>query len=115
VRWTSPLVHETLPVTGPVETLQHPIRHTPYRSLDDHLARMDRYARLGARMLHAAGRKASLYDRTVRPAWRFFRAWILQGGILEGRVGLTLCRLDARSALLKYRYLQELDRGGAAG
>jgi glycosyltransferase involved in cell wall biosynthesis len=114
-RWSSPLVHETLAIDGPVETLRSAIRHTPYRSLDDHLARMDRYARLGANMLHAAGRRASWYDRTVRPAWRFVRAWIFRGGILEGRVGWTLSRLDARSASLKYRYLHQLDRGGAAG
>ena len=112
VRWTAPLLHETLLVTGPVGTLASTIRHTPYRSVEDHVARLDRYARLGARMLHARGRHASVFDRYGRPAWRFFRAWILRRGILGGRVGWTLCRMDARSAFLKYRYLHQLDRDG---
>lgn len=110
-RWTGPLIHEDLQLDGPVGTLRSTIRHTPYRNLDDHLSRLDRYARLGARQMHDRGRRATVFDRYGRPAWRFFRAWILKAGLLGGRTGFALCRLDARSAFLKYRYLHQLERG----
>lgn len=111
LRWTTRPVHETLTVTGPVGTLSGALLHTPYRSLDDHVARMDRYARLGAQALHAEGRRAGIADRYLRPAWRWLRTAVFRGGLLDGSTGWTLARLDARATYLKYRYLHELGRG----
>ena len=56
-RWVGYEVHEKIAVDGAVGTLRAPLEHYAYRNLDDHLARLDRYAGLMAAQMHAAGRK----------------------------------------------------------
>ena len=46
-RWVGYEVHEKIAVDGPVGTLRQPLEHYAYRSLDDHLAKLDRYAKRG--------------------------------------------------------------------
>jgi hypothetical protein len=46
----------------------------------------------------------------MRPAGRFFRAYVLQGGCLDGRFGLATSMLGAYTAFLKYVHLWALER-----
>jgi hypothetical protein len=66
-RWVGYEVHEKIAVDGPVGSLRHPLEHYAYRSLDDQLAKLDRYARLMATQMHAAGRRG----RTSRSSSNF--------------------------------------------
>jgi hypothetical protein len=43
----------------------------------------------------------------VRPPWRFFRAYILRRGFLDGWQGYYIARLSAFSTLTKYAMLLE--------
>ena len=66
-RWVGYEVHEKIAVDGRVGRLRAPLEHHAYRSLDDHLARVDRYARLMADEMYRAGRRGSLAAVFVAP------------------------------------------------
>ena len=101
-------VHERLEDFGSPGTLKGTVLHNPYRDLTHHLTKMNKYARWGAQELHARGRRATILDLAVRPAWRFVRDYIFYGSFLDGRYGFATSTLTAYSAFLKYAFLYEL-------
>ena len=84
--------------------------HHPYRDLADHLATIDRYTTIAAAGLHAEGRRARLHDLVLRPAWRFFRFYVLERGFLAGWRGLALAALAAHYVRMKWLKLWLLGR-----
>lgn len=107
-------VHEKLEPVSDTGTLAGEIDHDPYRDLSHHMAKMDRYARWGAEQLWRAGRRASVFDLVLRPAWRFVKAYLFGLSFLDGRFGLVTSLLGAQTAFLKYAHLWAMERGGGA-
>jgi len=101
-------VHERLEGISSTGTLRGTVLHTPYQDLSHHLTKMIKYARWGALDLHARGRRATVVDLAVRPAWRFLRDYLFYASFLDGRYGFTTSTLTAYSAFLKYAFLYEL-------
>lgn len=110
MRFTDRKVHEVLHASGVIGTLAGSLLHDPYRDRAHYLEKMERYARWGAEALHARGRRSSIVDRTLRPLWRLFRAFILHGGYRDGAMGWDLSRLEARGVRRKYQLLAELEK-----
>jgi hypothetical protein len=48
------------------------------------------------------GQSAGVADLTIRPAWRFFRAYVLRRGFLDGWQGFYIASLTAFSTLTRY-------------
>lgn len=115
LRYDASKVHEVLIAPPSVGALTATVHHEPYRDLSHHLAKMDRYARWGAEELYAAGRRATAFDLIGRPLWRFLKAWLLNGSILDGRFGLVTSLLGAQTAFLKYAHLWALERERSRG
>lgn len=113
-RYDTALVHEQLLAPAPHGELRAALWHEPYRDLSHHLAKMDQYARWGAEALYAKGRRAGPIDLTVRPLWRFVKAYFLTGHCLDGRFGLVTSLLGAQTAFLKYAHLWALERERSA-
>ena len=82
-------VHEAASVDGPVRTLAGDLLHFPYRSLEQQLAKTQRYARMMAEHDFKRGRRASLVGLVLSPAWRFWRGYVLRAGFLDGPHGLV--------------------------
>ena len=104
-------VHEEVVVDGPVGRLRTPLEHYSYRSVEEYVTRMDRYARLAARELAKAGRRPVPGELIWRPVLSFFHLYVLRRGFLEGATGYTLAVLMSKYKYLKYQYLRELARG----
>ncbi len=102
-------VHEALRVNGPVARLSTEILHSTYRSAEDQYRRIDTYARLAAGDLAANGKRAGVVNLWLRPAWRWFTELFLQGGIIDGRLGVTMANRSAYGLHLRYRYLRRLN------
>ncbi len=102
-------VHEALKVNGSVERLRTEILHSSFRSADDQYARIRTYARLAAQDLAAQGKRAGVANLWLRPAWRWFADLILQGGIVDGSLGVTMANRSAYGVHLRYRYLREMN------
>jgi glycosyltransferase involved in cell wall biosynthesis len=107
-RFQQSTVHEILEKVVDLGTLRNPLEHCPYRDLGHQVEKMARYARWGAQDLAVRKRRVGVADLTFRPAWRFFREYVVCGGWRNGRAGLLLALLSACSALLKYAHLQEI-------
>jgi glycosyltransferase involved in cell wall biosynthesis len=101
-------VHESVAVTGQVGTLQHPMLHYTYNSINDFVLRMDRYSTLAARELLRRGKRPCLGELVWRPFLTFLKLYVLQRGFLEGRDGYTLAFLYSTYNFLKYYKFREL-------
>lgn len=109
-RWVGHQVHERIAVDGAVVDLQAHLEHYAYRSLDDHLQRLDRYARLIAEELHRAGQSCGLPTVILHPLWRFLRGMLVKGGILDGWRGWLFHSVEAGYVHRKYLRLWALSR-----
>lgn len=109
--WTASEVHEHACVKGRVGRLSGRLLHYSYRSLSDHEARMERFAALMARRLHANGRSGSIAQIVINPAWRFVRGYLLRLGFLDGWRGLVFALVETSYVRRKYSKLYLLSRG----
>ncbi len=110
LRYRLQRVHEGLDHDGPVVDLAGRLDHNSYRDLIHQLNKVTKYSAWGADDLYAKGKRAGFSHLVVRPAWRFFRCYVLQGAWLEGRRGLVLSGVHAWSAFAKYAALWDLQR-----
>jgi len=95
-----------------IGALTNELDHTPYRDLSHHLEKIVLYGRMGAAELAAKGRRASFSDVTLRPAFRFWRDYVLHGSILDGRLGVIHAGMSAASVFFKYAFLWERQQRG---
>ena len=110
-RWGGRDPHDRVALEGAPGALRGKLLHHPYRSLEDHLATIDRYTTTLANGLAQDGRRARLVDLALRPPARFLRSYLLQAGFLDGWRGLLLASLAAHYVRLKYAKLWLLTRG----
>jgi glycosyltransferase involved in cell wall biosynthesis len=108
--WTGRYVHEGVTVRGPIGRLRGELQHYAYRDIAEHLETIDRYTTLAAKQMFEEGRRATSLDLVLQPAFAFFRNYILKRGFLDGSVGLTISRMNARYVGLKFEKLRDLRR-----
>jgi len=101
--------HEKIIVDGKVRRLQHPLHHFSYRSIDDHINRINRFTTISSAELRKGGGRWRLSDALLRPAARFFRSYILKRGFMEGFAGFYVALTAAVYVFLKYAKLWEIE------
>lgn len=104
-------VHEAASVDGAVRTLRGDLVHHPYRSLEQQLAKTQRYARMMAEHDFARGKRATLAKLVLAPAWRFWRGYVLRAGFLDGWHGLVYAYVRANYVRQKTIMLWMLRNG----
>jgi glycosyltransferase involved in cell wall biosynthesis len=120
-RYVDREVHADVEVDGPVRVLENKLSHNTFESFDQYMRKFDQYTTWAAGDRAKVTRKVTFVHLALRPAWRFFKQYILRGGILDGRAGLVICMLSAFSVFLKYAKLwerqqrDEQERRGTAG
>ena len=111
-RYEGPSDHGEVQVeTGRVAVLRQKMLHYTVWDYDQLFRKYDRYTRLQAEQWYAVGRKPSYASLLLRPAWRFFREYILQLGILDGKSGLQLSWLAAFYSFTKQARLWQMHYG----
>jgi glycosyltransferase involved in cell wall biosynthesis len=115
VRYPEQRVHADIPLRVPAPTLRSPLLHDTFRSFGQYLEKLHRYAEWGAQDQFQRGRRAGLAEIALRPAWRFFRMYVVQAGFLDGVPGLIVCTLQSYGVFLKWARLWELRRGKDVG
>lgn len=92
-------VHEkVLPLT--VRTLSSPLYHTPYRTIDDFLDKMQKYTSLHA--AQHADKKASFGKALLHGWFAFFKSYILKRGFLNGKEGYIISAYNGHTAFYKH-------------
>jgi glycosyltransferase involved in cell wall biosynthesis len=109
--WSGYEIHENTRVEGRIGRLRGHLEHFAYRSLSDHLNRMQRYADLMAQALYAGGRRCGLTPVLLNPQWRFVRGYFLRLGFLDGWRGLVFALIEANYVRAKYLGLFMRSRG----
>jgi glycosyltransferase involved in cell wall biosynthesis len=110
VRFSEDLVHERPLVQGNVARLRQPLLHYTYDTLEQALAKLDRYSTLGARQAYERGKRATPASAVLRGAWAFFRTYVLRLGLLDGWAGLMLALYNGQGTYYRYLKLWLLDR-----
>ena len=110
--WEGDYVHERLVVEGSIEKLHGTIHHFTYRNISDHLARINTFSDLGAQKLYAERKKSRWYHLAFLPPARFFKAYLLQLGFLDGFAGLVIAMLTCHAVFVRYAKLREIWRRG---
>ena len=110
--WEGEYVHETLAVRGEIRKLKGPLHHFTYRTIGDHLTRLDQFADLGAQKLYAQGRKSRWYHLLVLPFSRFLKSYLLKRGFLDGFAGVVVSVLNGYSIFVRYAKLREIWKKG---
>jgi len=82
------------------------------KKLRYHLDEIVAESRVSAAGLAAQGHRASLSDVALRPAFRFWRDYVLHGSFRDGRLGVIHAGMSAASVFFTYAFLWELKRRG---
>jgi len=107
-------VHEKVECDGPVATLRGDLLHHPYPTIGAHHVKILEYARLFAEKKAEQGRPWSLGATLFRPAWRFFRAYILRRGFLDGFPGFVAAVATSYYTFLRYAcHYERIHRAGS--
>jgi glycosyltransferase involved in cell wall biosynthesis len=109
-RFTETRVHERLEIEGAVRETRHDLLHFTDPTLHHYLVKFNKYTTLGAKDLHAAGRRFRLSDLLVRPLFQFAKMYLLRGGFLDGLQGFLLSVLSSAYTFTKYAKLWEVER-----
>jgi hypothetical protein len=107
-RWSGDsFVHEKMVCDGPVATLTGDLNHYSFPSLSSQVSKINPFADLFVRKERQRGRRFSTGAAFFRPLWRFFRAYILRRGFLDGFPGFYIAWANAFAALVRYSRLYE--------
>ncbi|MEO8886937.1 MAG: glycosyltransferase family 2 protein [Mucilaginibacter sp.] len=111
VRWSEPLVHETLVLPKHIKT-EILTGHINHYSVKDNLECVNKavyYAKLSASKYYQSGKKANLVNMYLSPLFSFFKNYILLLGFLDGREGWDIAKTIYKNRWLKYHYLNQLE------
>lgn len=113
-RYTGPSDHGEVEIsTGRVGVLKNRFEHYSVWGYDLFFQKFHRYTTLQAEQWQERGKDTSYFKLLIRPMFRFFREYILQGGILDGKVGLQNAWMAAFYSYMKQARLWELNHGKA--
>jgi glycosyltransferase involved in cell wall biosynthesis len=113
-RFSDDLVHETVLLHGTAGRLSSPLLHYSYRSQADVERKVEHYAASAARQMFQAGRNVTRLDAPLRASWAFLRTYLLRLGLLDGKAGWEIARMNARTTYLKYLKLRQMRSAQAA-
>lgn len=104
---TAKEVHENLIIQGDNGLLKGKIKHYSFRDYAHYKEKMRLYAHIKAKQLYNNGKRKTFFNSKIKPIYRFINHYIMRLGILDGKVGFYISKLNAYE--VKERY-NELDR-----
>jgi glycosyltransferase involved in cell wall biosynthesis len=109
-RWTGRDPHDRIQLEGPSKRLEARLHHWNYRDLSDQIQTIDRFSRHQAVAMFEEGQRFRLIDLLVRPAFRFFKGYVLRQGFRKGLPGFLISVSSTYYVFMKYAKLWELER-----
>lgn len=101
-------VHEIVLLDGEAGYLENVLIHYNYDSVAQFLAKMKRYTRLEADILHERGVRARPWTYITMPLREFWRRFVILGGYRDHLYGLLFCGLMAWYTFVTYLRLRKL-------
>lgn len=100
-RFSPSPVHEHVEIRGRAARLGCALEHHAYRTLAEHVEKMNRYTDIQAEAKAARGVRYRSW-MWVRLPWEVFARCVLRLGVLDGTAGIIFATMSAYSAWLKY-------------
>lgn len=109
--WDNKEVHESLlmPNNYPVTKLKGFMLHFTYTTLEQHIAKSNRYSTEGANQLFAKGKKNHWWKMWASPLFTFLNAYLFNLGLLDGWHGFIIAKMEASTTFMKYAKLWEMN------
>lgn len=104
-RYPNKRVHADMATRGPAPLLRNAMDHYMVDDFHEYVHRIAKYSHWGAAQGWKEGRDPGVAEVLFRPAWRFFRTYIVQLGVFDGLRGLVFCLLQAFGTYLKWSIL----------
>lgn len=104
-------VHEKLHCAGSIGKLKHEMLHFTYKGLDNYISKKEQYAWFQAQQQFEKGKKATWFNLFFKPSYRFFRSFVLKGGLRDGVPGMTVAAVNAYGVFERYVKLMLLRNG----
>lgn len=110
--WGGVYIHEKIELKqhSKIGFLKGDLFHYSYNSIQDHIARANKYSSISASSAIFRGRKSNLLKVLFVPFWRFFRHYFIQLGFLDGYYGFVICMIISHENFLKYIKMIELQK-----
>jgi glycosyltransferase involved in cell wall biosynthesis len=102
--------HEKLVVRGTVIPLHADLFHYSNENIDQLLRKISVVSTIFVRQCQAQRRRTSWTDLAVRPFWKFFRAYALRCGFLDGWPGYFIAWMEAFSTVTRYAKVIEAEQ-----
>ncbi|MDF9795519.1 glycosyltransferase involved in cell wall biosynthesis [Catalinimonas alkaloidigena] len=104
-------VHAGILTEGSIGIFKYKLLHNTYKGFDHFLSKVDQYSTWGAYDKLPKTKKVTLFHLWLKPAWRFFKQYIIQLAILDGRQGFIYAQLMAYTVFLRYVKLYRIQQG----
>jgi glycosyltransferase involved in cell wall biosynthesis len=114
-RWTGEEPHARLEVNGGIGRLRSDLLHHSNESIARQIAKITPYHADFVKRRIAEGGSAGAGAIWLRPGWRFFRAYFLRLGFLDGWQGYYIAALSSFSTLTRYALFCEAAEQKRAG
>ena len=110
--WGGTNPHDRVEMNAGARTtrLSGDLLHYSYYTVDEHLSRARKYARIAAAAMNLQGKRGAWWRMWISPVAKFFRNYFFKLGFLDGRAGWTICRISALETYWKYRELAQLGK-----
>lgn len=112
-RWGGSPEHDYIELQGPTLRLDGDLHHFSFPSMNRYIEKINVFADVFLERQKSAGKRWSLLTTITRPLWRFFRAYVLRRGFMDGFPGLWIATATAFSAFVRYsrKYEDEVKSG----
>jgi glycosyltransferase involved in cell wall biosynthesis len=99
--------HAKLEARGPVGRLRGDLLHYSFDNIDHQISKIIPYSNDFVNHRLKVGGGASVWDLSLRPAWRFFRAYLIKRGFLDGWQGYYIAWVNAFATATRYAKVRE--------
>ena len=100
-------VHEKIEITGPVATLKGDLHHYTMPSIYQYINKIPYFTDLALKQHIEKGRSFTILSTLFRSFWRFFRAYVVRRGFLDGYPGFIIAVFTSFSTFVRYTRLYE--------
>lgn len=113
-RWGGSPEHDKIELQGEQRRLAGELHHYSFPTIGSHVDKINVFAGYFLRRQLAEGKRWSLLPCVLRPGWRFFRAYVLRRGFLDGFPGFYIAVATSFGAFVRYSALYEHERSRPA-
>lgn len=110
-QWEGSPEHDKIVLQGECRRLRGDLLHYSNPTLLSHVEKIGVFSDYFLQRQIAQGRCWSAFETVFRPWWRFFRAYVLRRGFLDGYPGYYIAKATAFATLVRYSRLYEHEKG----